>query len=68
MEGVGLQTILDFLRKALKDAGFPNIPVVSLNAYGLESNPGFKFTHSLVKKSLMSLVYGDLLMRVLYKS
>jgi len=58
---------IGFLRKALKEAGFPKIPVVSLNASGLESNPGFKFTHSLVKKSLMSLVYGDLLMRVLYK-
>ncbi|MBZ9688703.1 2-hydroxyacyl-CoA dehydratase [Clostridium estertheticum] len=58
---------IGFLRKALKEAGFPKVPVVSLNAAGLESNPGFKFTHSLVKKSLMSLVYGDLLMRVLYK-
>ena len=58
---------IGFLRKAIKEAGFPNVPVVSLNASGLESNPGFKFTHSLVKKSLMSLVYGDLLMRVLYK-
>ncbi|MGV8981364.1 acyl-CoA dehydratase activase-related protein [Clostridium sp.] len=58
---------IGFLRKALKEAGFPNVPVVSLNAAGLESNPGFKFSHSLVKKSLMSLVYGDLLMRVLYK-
>ena len=58
---------IGFLRKALKEAGFPKIPVVSLNASGLESNPGFKFTHSLIKKALMSLVYGDLLMRVLYK-
>ncbi|GCD11093.1 2-hydroxyacyl-CoA dehydratase [Clostridium tagluense] len=58
---------IGFLRKALKEAGFPKIPVVSLNAAGLESNPGFKFSHSLVKKSIMSLVYGDLLMRVLYK-
>ena len=33
----------------------------------LRSNPGFKFTYSLVKKSIMALVYGDLLMRVLYK-
>ncbi len=58
---------IGFLRKALKEAGFPKVPVVSLNAAGLESNPGFKFSYSLVKKSLMSLVYGDLLMRVLYK-
>jgi len=58
---------IGFLRKALKEAGFPKVPVVSLNAAGLESNPGFKFSISLVKKSIMSLVYGDLLMRMLYK-
>jgi len=58
---------IGFLRKGLKDAGFPKIPVISLNAAGLENNPGFKFTHSMVKKSIMAIVYGDLLMRVLYK-
>ncbi|MGK0468442.1 acyl-CoA dehydratase activase-related protein, partial [Clostridium sp.] len=58
---------IGFLRKALKEAGFPNIPVVSLNASGLEENPGFKVSYSMVRKSIMALVYGDLLMRVLYK-
>ena len=58
---------IGFLRKALKEAGFPKIPVISLNAAGLESNPGFKFTYPMVKKSMMALIYGDLLMRVLYK-
>ncbi|MBU3181490.1 2-hydroxyacyl-CoA dehydratase [Clostridium psychrophilum] len=58
---------IGFLRKALKDAGFPLVPVISLNTAGLEKNPGFKFTYPIVKKSLMGLVYGDLLMRVLYK-
>ena len=56
-----------FLRKGLKDAGFPHVPVISLNAAGLEKNPGFKFNYPIIKKSLMALVYGDLLMRVLYK-
>ena len=58
---------IGFLRKALKDAGFLKVPVVSLNAAGLEKNPGFKFTYPMVKKSIMALVYGDLLIRVLYK-
>ena len=56
-----------FLRKALKDAGFENIPVISLNAVGLESNPGFKITLTLLKKAVMGILYGDLLMRVLYR-
>ncbi|TYQ12901.1 UNVERIFIED_CONTAM: putative CoA-substrate-specific enzyme activase [Acetivibrio alkalicellulosi] len=56
-----------FIRKALKDSGLSHIPVISLNFAGLEKNPGFKFTPSLINKSLMALVYGDLLMRVLYR-
>jgi predicted nucleotide-binding protein (sugar kinase/HSP70/actin superfamily) len=55
-----------FLKKALKEAGFENIPILSLNAVGLEKQPGFKVTLGLIKKSLMALVYGDLFMRVLY--
>ena len=58
---------IGFIRKALKDAGFEHVPVISLNAVGLESNPGFKVTRSLLNKSLIALVYGDLLMRVLYR-
>ncbi len=58
---------IGFIRKALKDVGFEHVPVISLNALGLEKNPGFKVTPSLLNKSLMALVYGDLLMRVLYR-
>ncbi|HEX2946609.1 MAG TPA: acyl-CoA dehydratase activase-related protein [Clostridia bacterium] len=58
---------IGFIRKALKDAGFDRIPVISLNALGMESNPGFKITRSLLNKALIALVYGDLLMRVLYR-
>ena len=55
-----------FLKKALKEAGFENVPILSLNAVGLEKQPGFKITLGLIKKALMALVYGDLFMRVLY--
>lgn len=57
-----------FIRKALKDAGFENIPVLSLNTVGLEPNPGFKITLSLLKRALIGVLYGDLLMRVLYRT
>ncbi|MFA9399331.1 MAG: acyl-CoA dehydratase activase-related protein, partial [Clostridiaceae bacterium] len=57
-----------FIRKALQDAGYVNIPVISVNASGLEKNPGFKFTLPLIKRSIFSINYGDLLMRVLYKT
>jgi len=58
---------IGFLKKALIEAGFENIPVISLNAVGLEKQSGFKITPKLLHKALMSLVYGDLFMRVLYK-
>lgn len=56
-----------FIRKALKDSGLEHIPVISLNASGLESNPGFKITRTLFGDIMKGLVYGDLLMRVLYR-
>lgn len=58
---------IGFLRKALSDAGFSNVPVISLNAVGLEKNPGFSVTLKLLQRCMMALVYGDLLMRVLYR-
>lgn len=59
---------IGFLRKALKDAGFGSIPVISLNAIGLEKNPGFKITLPFLDRGIMALVYGDLLMKVLYRT
>lgn len=53
-----------FLRKALKDTELGHIPVISLNAAGLEKNPGFKITLPMLNSLMKGLVYGDLLMRV----
>ena len=55
-----------FLKKALKEAGFPQVPILSLNAVGLEKQPGFKITLPLINRAIMGMVYGDLFMRVLY--
>ncbi len=55
------------LRKALKDLDMEQIPVISVNMSGLESNPGFNLMKPrLIKRALMGIVYGDLFMRVLY--
>lgn len=56
-----------FIRKALKDAGMEQIPVISANLSGLESNPGFKITYKMAKKVVLGAMYGDLFMRVLYR-
>ncbi|MBO5060922.1 MAG: 2-hydroxyacyl-CoA dehydratase [Clostridia bacterium] len=54
-----------FLRKALKEAGYENVPVLSLNLSGLENNPGFKLTLSLVNDLIKACVIGDLLLTML---
>jgi len=59
-----------FIRKALKDANFEHVPVIALNtgnSSSLEKNPGFKFTIPMFNKLMRGLIYGDLLMRVLYR-
>ena len=53
-----------FLRKALKEAGYPNVPVISLNVSGLEGNPGFTITPKLVDGLLKACTWGDLLLSV----
>ena len=59
---------IGFIRKALKDAGFEKVPVISFNVVGMEKNPGFKLTLSLVEKLLRGMVYADLLQKMLYKN
>ncbi len=59
---------IGFIRKALKDAGFPNIPVISFNVVGMEKMPGFKITPALVERLLKTVVYADLLQKLLTKN
>ena len=59
---------IGFIRKALKDAGFANVPVISLNFVGMEKMPGFKLTVPLIDKLLKMVVYGDLLQKMLTKN
>ena len=40
------------------------VPVISLNLSGLESNPGFKLTLPLVKAVVYAAVFGDILTEV----
>ena len=59
---------IGFIRKALKDAGFPNIPVISFNVVGMEKMPGFKLTPELLEKLVKCIIYGDLLQKMLTKN
>lgn len=59
---------IGFIRRALTDAGWGHIPVISLSAQGFEDNPGFKITPTLLHRAMMALMTGDVLMRVLYRT
>ncbi len=59
---------IGFIRKALKDAGFPNVPVLSFNVVGMEKMPGFKITLHLIERLLKVCVYADLLQKLASKN
>ncbi len=56
-----------FIRRALEKAGLSHIPVISLNANGMEKNEGFKVSPVLLKEAMEAVVWSDLLMRCLYR-
>jgi predicted CoA-substrate-specific enzyme activase len=57
---------IGYLRKALADSGFPEVPVISLNAASGEKSEGFKLSLPLLHRLMMCIVYGDILMNVLF--
>ena len=64
--GCRASNYIGFIRRALEKAGMAQIPVISINANGMETNPGFTYTPSMLVKALQAVVYGDVFMRVLY--
>ncbi len=56
-----------FIRRALEKAGMPQIPVISLNLAGIESNPGFHLNAELLMRAAYSTLFGDILMRCVYR-
>ena len=58
---------IGFIRRALEKAGMGYIPVISMSA-GIEKNPGLKVNLEMANKALQALIYGDVFMRVLYKT
>ncbi len=57
---------IGLIRKALKDAGFSKIPILSFNVNGLEKEQEFKITLPMANRALMAIVLGDLLMKLSY--
>lgn len=60
--GCRASNYIHLLRKALRKAGYPQVPVISLNLSGLEKNSGFKIRITMALKMLCAMIYGDLIM------
>ena len=58
---------IGFIRRALEKAGMPQIPVISLNMGGIETNPGFELNAELLARAAYGAVFGDIFMRCVYR-
>ena len=65
--GCRASNYIAFIRRALKKTGMEQVPVISINLSGLESNPGFKLTLPLIKRICYGAVFGDILMKCVYR-
>ena len=66
--GCRASNYVSLLRKALKDLGMEQVPVISFNMAGLETNPGFKITPRMAIRLIYAVLYGDLIMKCLYRT
>jgi predicted nucleotide-binding protein (sugar kinase/HSP70/actin superfamily) len=61
---------IGLIRKALREAGHPQVPVIALSFHNIggESNPGFGVSLKMLYRAIYSFFYGDLLMQCLYRT
>ena len=50
--GCRASNYIGFIRRALEKAGMPQVPVISVNANGMETNPGFSITLPMMTKAM----------------
>jgi len=57
-----------FLRKALKEAGYPQIPVIAISAQQFEKNEGWEITLPFILNAMRALAMGDMLTTLLLRT
>ena len=65
--GCRASNYVGFIRRALAKAGLEQIPVISANLSGLEENPGFKIGFKALSRCAVGLVFGDVMMKCIYR-
>ena len=53
---------INLMRKAFEKAGYPNVPFISANIWGLELNSGALLRPDSLLMALAGLIYGDMIM------
>ncbi len=53
---------IHLMRKAFEKAGYPNVPFISANIWGLELNTGINLSPIALLSALAGLIYGDMIM------
>ncbi|MDD6213129.1 MAG: acyl-CoA dehydratase activase-related protein [Clostridiales bacterium] len=66
--GCRASNYVGFIRRALEKKNLGHIPVISLNVNGMETNPGFSYSVPMVIRAMQAIIYGDVLMRVVYRT
>lgn len=60
--GCRASNYVSLLRKALKKAGYPQVPVITISFASIEHHPGLKLTFPMIHQIVYAFLYGDLLM------
>lgn len=55
---------IHLMRKAFEKAGYPDVPFISANIWGLEFNSGINLTPRTLLMALAGMIYGDMIMIV----
>lgn len=53
---------IHLMRKAFEKAGYPNVPFISANIWGMELNSGINLSPRTLLLALAGMIYGDMLM------
>lgn len=62
--GCRASNYLHLLKKALKKAGFENVPVLSVNMSGLEKDSSIRLTLPIIRRVVAATIYADLIMHL----
>ena len=56
------------LRKALREAGFADVPILTVSGGKLNAQPGFGVTPALLHRLVLACLYGDMLQRLSFST